>query len=48
MEVKAAPPTGSAAVAERARQFAEQVLMPLEEEAERRAGRLPEETVAEV
>jgi acyl-CoA dehydrogenase len=48
MEVKAAPPTETTAVAERARQFAEQVLMPLEEEAERRSGRLPEETVAEV
>jgi alkylation response protein AidB-like acyl-CoA dehydrogenase len=36
------------ALSERARDFAEQVLMPLEEEAERRGGRLPDETVAEV
>jgi acyl-CoA dehydrogenase len=33
---------------ERAQRFAEQVLMPLEEEAEHRRGRLPEETIAEV
>ncbi len=35
-------------VRERARAFAEGVLMPLEEEAETRGGRLPEETIAEV
>jgi acyl-CoA dehydrogenase len=35
-------------VAERARRFAEDVLMPLEEEAERRGGRLPDEVVAEL
>jgi acyl-CoA dehydrogenase len=39
---------GTLAVAERARRFAEEVLMPLEEEAERRGGRLPAEEVAEV
>jgi alkylation response protein AidB-like acyl-CoA dehydrogenase len=39
---------GVLAVQERARRFAEQVLMPLEEEAERRAGRLPDDVVAEV
>ena len=33
---------------ERARRFAEEVLMPLEEEAERRRGSLPEDVVAEV
>ncbi len=32
----------------RAKSFAEDVLMPLEEEAEARGGRLPEETIAEV
>ncbi|MGH2924717.1 MAG: acyl-CoA dehydrogenase family protein [Solirubrobacterales bacterium] len=32
----------------RAREFAEQVLIPLEEEAERRGGRLPDDVVAEV
>jgi acyl-CoA dehydrogenase len=32
----------------RARRFAEDVLMPLEEEAERRGGRLPDEVVADV
>ena len=32
----------------RARRFAEDVLMPLEQEAEARRGRLPEETIAEV
>jgi acyl-CoA dehydrogenase len=36
------------AVAERARRFAEEVLMPLEEEAERRDGRLPAPVVAEL
>jgi acyl-CoA dehydrogenase len=35
-------------VAEGARRFAEEVLMPLEEEAERRGGRLPAELVAEL
>src|SRR3954447_3388674 len=35
-------------VAERARRFAEDILMPLEEEAERRDGRLPTEVVAGV
>src|ERR1700752_5317463 len=33
---------------QRAREFAEQGLMPLEEEAERRAGRLPEDVIAAV
>ena len=32
----------------RARRFVEDVLMPLEEEAERRGGRLPDETIAEI
>ena len=36
------------AIAERARRFAEDVLMPLEEEAERRGGRLPAPVVAEI
>ena len=36
------------AVSQRARRFAEDVLMPLEEEAERRGGRLPEERVADL
>jgi alkylation response protein AidB-like acyl-CoA dehydrogenase len=51
----AAPTTADRAAAERAadvqaraRRFAEEVLMPLEEEAEARGGRLPEETIAEV
>src|SRR4051794_23835139 len=35
-------------VSERARRFAEEVLMPLEEEAERRSGRLPEDVVADL
>ena len=35
-------------VSERARRFAEDVLMPLEEEAERRGGRLPEDVVADL
>src|SRR3954447_18944171 len=35
-------------VADRARRFAEDVLMPLEEEAEHRGGRLPDEVVAEL
>jgi len=35
-------------LAHRARRFAEAVLMPLEEEAERRGGRLPEDVVAEL
>src|SRR5436190_10491371 len=33
---------------ERARRFAEEVLMPLEEEAERRGGRLPDAVVGEI
>ncbi len=33
-------------VQQRARRFVEEVLMPLEEEAERRGGRLPDETIA--
>ena len=36
------------ALQERARGFAERVLMPLEEEAERRGGRLPDDVVADV
>jgi acyl-CoA dehydrogenase len=36
------------AVSERARRFAEDVLMPLEEEAEQRGGRLPEDVVADL
>jgi acyl-CoA dehydrogenase len=36
------------ALQQRARRFAEEVLMPLEEEAERRAGRLPDDVVARV
>src|SRR4051794_37589008 len=36
------------ALQQRARGFAEDVLMPLEEEAERRSGRLPEEVIAGV
>src|SRR3954469_21273554 len=36
------------ALQERARRFAEDVLMPLEEEAERRGGRLPDDVVADV
>jgi acyl-CoA dehydrogenase len=35
-------------VAERARRFTEEALLPLEEEAERRGGRLPESVVAEL
>jgi acyl-CoA dehydrogenase len=35
-------------VSERARRFAEEVLMPLEEEAERRGGRLPDDVVADL
>ena len=35
-------------VSERARRFAEEVLMPLEEEAERSGGRLPEDVVADL
>jgi acyl-CoA dehydrogenase len=35
-------------VSERARSFAEDVLMPLEEEAERRGGRLPDDVVADL
>src|SRR4051794_19827969 len=39
---------GARDVAERARRFAEDVLMPLEEEAERRGGRLPEDVVTDL
>src|SRR2546422_1114080 len=39
---------GALALQERARRFAENVLLPLEEEAERRDGRLPDEVVAKV
>src|SRR2546423_11272339 len=39
---------GALAVQERARRFAEDVLMPLEEEAERRGGRLGKDVVGEV
>jgi acyl-CoA dehydrogenase len=35
-------------VSERARRFAEEVLMPLEEEAERRGGRLPDDVVSDL
>src|SRR5262245_50001997 len=46
------PATGvdgaAAELQQRARRFAEDVLMPLEEEAERSHGRLPGETIAEV
>ena len=59
MEVKSSPPAASASlapgpgeealdVAERARRFAEDVLMPLEEEAEQRGGRLPDDVVADI
>jgi alkylation response protein AidB-like acyl-CoA dehydrogenase len=58
MEVKSAPSAtanpaleldeGVLDVAERARRFAEGVLMPLEEEAERRGGRLPEDVIADL
>src|SRR5919197_874975 len=60
MEVKSSPPPTARgplpqgaderalAVVERARRFAEEVLMPLEEEAERRDGHLPATVVAEV
>ena len=56
MEVKSSPPPAGIAsleldasaldLAERARRFAEDVLMPLEEEAEARGGRLPGDVVA--
>jgi acyl-CoA dehydrogenase len=39
---------GALEVAEHARRFAEDVLMPLEEEAERRGGRLPDDVVADL
>src|SRR5215207_5426995 len=39
---------GALDVAERARRFAEEVLMPLEEEAEQRGGRLPDDVVADL
>src|SRR5215217_4050594 len=59
MEVKSSPPAASASlapgpgeealdVAERARRFAEDVLMPLEEEAEQRGGRLPDDVVTDI
>src|SRR5215211_7207287 len=59
MEVKSSPPAASAPlapgpgeealdVAERARRFAEDVLIPLEEEAEQRGGRLPDDVVADI
>jgi acyl-CoA dehydrogenase len=47
----AAPPEldeGALDVAERARRFSEDVLMPLEEEAEQRSGRLPDDVVADI
>src|SRR5213596_1434309 len=39
---------GALALQERARRFAENVLMPLEEEAERRQGRLPDDVITQV
>jgi acyl-CoA dehydrogenase len=39
---------GAIEIAERARRFAEEMLMPLEKEAERRGGRLPADVIAEV
>jgi alkylation response protein AidB-like acyl-CoA dehydrogenase len=58
MEVKSAPPTSAGPpleldpeqrrLRERARRFAEDVLMPLEEEAELRGGRLGEDAVADL
>ena len=39
---------GALALQERARRFAEDVLIPLEEEAEQRGGQLPDELVAQV
>ena len=39
---------GALALRDRARGFVEGVLMPLEEEAERQAGRLPDERIARV
>jgi alkylation response protein AidB-like acyl-CoA dehydrogenase len=58
MEVKSSPPpAGSASLeldegtldlTERARRFAEEVLMPLEEEAEALGGRLPDDVVARI
>jgi acyl-CoA dehydrogenase len=58
MEVKSSPPPagiasfeldeGALALAERARRFAENVLMPLEEEAEAAGGRLPGDVVAQI
>jgi len=39
---------GALDVAERARRFAEEVLMPLEKEAEQRGGRLPDDVVADL
>jgi acyl-CoA dehydrogenase len=47
MEVKGLAPR-AVEIQARARRFAEEVLMPLEQEAERLGGRLPAETVAEV
>jgi alkylation response protein AidB-like acyl-CoA dehydrogenase len=58
MEVKSSPPPagiasleldeGTLDLAERAGRFAEDVLMPLEEEAEARGGRLPDDAVARI
>src|SRR5439155_17179154 len=58
MEIETAPPASGPPLPElddatldlqgRARRFAEDVLMPLEEEAERRGGRLPDDVVAQV
>ncbi len=54
MEVKSAPapgiqiPDSALELQARARAFAEDVLMPLEQEAEARGGMLPDETIAEV
>src|SRR5688572_11982904 len=58
MEVKSSPPPAATAsleldeealdIAERARCFAEDVLMPLEEDAEAGGGRLPDDVVARI
>ena len=58
MEITNVPPASSASrpgaagsaegPAERARRFVEDVLIPLEEEAEALGGKLPEETIAAV
>ena len=39
---------GAVEIAQRAQRFAEEILTPLEEEAERRGGRLPDDVVAQV